>query len=152
MKGILSNEFDRDWIFIIRRLQNQFNVFEKQLCVYVNDTVIFDESGKLSLIITMNTKPFVSCIKQIENPNIHQIGKLFNSKTAGRFLDIAEELEDPITGKSTRPGSHIKRAKTIDGLRGSLEHLEKKDLKEQRERERNNWRLHQLRAGKGSRS
>ena len=144
----MEDEYDRDWIFIIRRLHNQFNFLEKQLCVLVNDTALFDASGKLSLIVTMNTKPYVTHIKQLENPSTHQMSKLFNGKMPTRFLDLPEELEDPATVLSTRVSSPVKRSETIDNSKVSLEGgADKKDLREQRERERNNWRIYQTRVG-----
>lgn len=146
----MANEYDRDWIFIIKRLHNQFNVLEKQMCVYINDTVLFDPTGKLSTLITMNTKPYLAFIKLVENPTIHQVNRLLSSKPPGRFLDLTDELEEPMTALSTRPSSALKRAQTMEKDKSlvSLDNsVDKKETREQRDRERNNWRVYQNRVG-----
>lgn len=145
----MADEYDRDWIFIIKRLQNEFNVLEKQICVYINDTVLFDPTGKLSTLITMNTKPFLAFIKQVENPSIHQVNRLLSSKHPGRFLDLPDELEEPVTALSSIPTSPLKRRKSNnDKSNLTLDNSDdKKELREQRDRERNNWRVYQTRVG-----
>lgn len=146
----MADDYDRDWVFIIKRLQNQYNSMEKQLCVYLNDTVLLDSTGKLSMIMMMNPKPFMASIKQIDNPSMHQVNKILSGKPTGRFLDLPDELEEPVTLLTTEQSSE-KKLKSPENSNVSMETgAAKKENREQRDRERNNWRVYLTRVGKGS--
>jgi hypothetical protein len=149
---MMISEYDRDWLFIARRLFNNYNGSEKQIIVYLNDIVLFDESSKLSQTITMNTKPFMASIKLIDNPTMQQVGKLFNAKAVeGRFLDIDVDLDDPATIFDTRSVSASRLKTTNKNVKATLDYsTDNKNSRDMRERERNSWKLYESRLGDSS--
>lgn len=156
LSTLMTSEYDRDWLFIVRRLINNYNGSEKQILLYLNDIAIFDESSKLSQIITMSIKPFLSSIKQVDNPSMQQVGKLFNSKpNEGRFLDLDSGTDDQaaVADANSISGSKIKTTnKTIKDM--PLPTLDisddNKNSRDLRERERQTWKLYESRVAEST--
>lgn len=153
LEKMMTSEYDRDWLFIVKRLFNTYNLSEKQMILHLNDMVLFDESSKLHQIITMNQKPFIASIKQMDSPTMAQVGKLFNAKAvSSRFLDLDEEStedRDQVSQLHTNSGSIDKMTSKILKDKKTTFDLttDNKNSRDLRERDRNNWKLYELRIG-----
>ena len=76
LKGVLAEESDRDFAFIIRRLHNKHNQLQSQMYMLVDDTAVF-EDGKPVVLITMNKRPVLDVMKFHEQPSLILIVKTF---------------------------------------------------------------------------
>ncbi len=142
LKEVLTEDSDRDFAFIIRRLHNKHNQLESQMYMLVDDTAIFEE-GKPILLVTMNKRPILDVIRFHENPSLILIVKIFETKTiTGSYLEqqqLAGESgsSDPIeksreisSGKLTE---ELDRQK-VDGPKEAAAKLKK---------ERSGWRVYE---------
>ena len=151
LREVLTQEADRDYAFIIRRLHNKHNQLQSQMYLLVNDTAIFEE-GRPVLLATMNRRPILDVVRFHENPSLILIVKVFESKTiTGNYLEqqqLAGESgsSDPADKTKEASGGKLPDAadrQPVDGPKEAAAKLKK---------ERSGWRVFEYKKERGTRS